>query len=97
MATRAELLVQAAQASKDRGLARVLTGLAIRGCGPAMSRQLAERFQSADRLLTFAWAYCWLRERGWSFREAWGGAKAYAWCCWPSQTEAELQGSCEPR
>jgi DNA ligase (NAD+) len=44
-------LVQAVQASKTRGLARVLFGLGIRYVGERAARLLAEHFGTADRLL----------------------------------------------
>lgn len=81
--SRVASLLRAAEASKDRGLARVLTGLAIPGCGSVMSHRLAERFQSADRLLCFAEAYVVLREKGYRFRKAWELAEAFCWHKWP--------------
>ncbi len=47
-----EKLVANIQASKDRGLARVLTALAIRHVGPRVAGSLAQHFGSIDRLAT---------------------------------------------
>lgn len=46
----AENLLRNIAASKDRGLARVLTALAIRHVGPRVATVLAEHFRSIDRL-----------------------------------------------
>ncbi len=53
----AENLVRAIEASKERGLSRVLYGLAIRHVGETLATDLAEHFGNADALLTFAAAY----------------------------------------
>jgi DNA ligase (NAD+) len=53
----AENLVRALEASKSRGLARVLHALAIRHVGETMSEALAAHFGSADALLDFAHRY----------------------------------------
>ncbi|MEM8608705.1 MAG: NAD-dependent DNA ligase LigA [Myxococcota bacterium] len=45
------------EAAKGRGLARVLTGLAIRHVGTTMAEDLAAYFKSADALLAFAARY----------------------------------------
>ena len=47
---RAENLLANIAASKNRGLARVLTALAIRHVGPRVATVLAEHFRSIDRL-----------------------------------------------
>jgi hypothetical protein len=60
---------------------RVLTGLAIRGCGKVTSERLAERFQSMDRLMLFAATYCQLGRYPFALR--WELAEAYAWDCMP--------------
>src|SRR5262249_58435193 len=46
----AENLLKGVQASKDRGLARVLTGLAIRHVGEHVAELLAQHFSDAAKL-----------------------------------------------
>lgn len=53
----AENIVRALAQSKQRGLARVLAGLAIRHVGTAMAEDLSRYFGSADKLLDFAGRY----------------------------------------
>ncbi len=53
----AERVVGGLEAAKRRGLARVLTGLAIRHVGATMAEELAGYFGSADALLAFAERY----------------------------------------
>lgn len=53
----AENVVRSLQAAKQRGLARVLVGLAIRHVGETMAEDLARYFHSADALLEFAQRY----------------------------------------
>ena len=53
----AENVVKGLEAAKDRGLARVLVGLAIRHVGETMAEDLAGYFHSADALLEFAARY----------------------------------------
>ena len=53
----AENLVRALEVAKGRGLARVLTGLAIRHLGESLAEDLAAYFGSADALLAFAARY----------------------------------------
>ncbi len=81
MATKVQNLIASAEASKDAGLERVLIGLAIRGCGPVLSRKLAERFRTMERLLVFASAYQQLG--GMPFKQRWHVAESYAWECLP--------------
>ncbi len=50
-------VVAALERAKKRGLARVLTGLAIRHVGSTMAEDLAKHFGSADALLDFAARY----------------------------------------
>jgi DNA ligase (NAD+) len=50
----AENVRRALDAAKDRGLARVLVGLAIRHVGESMAEDLARYFGDADSLLAFA-------------------------------------------
>ena len=50
-------LLRGIEASKARGLARVLNGLAIRHVGESMSEDLAAHFSTADALLDFARRY----------------------------------------
>jgi len=45
------LVESAAEAARDRGLARVLAGLGIKHVGASASKTLARRFRSADELL----------------------------------------------
>ena len=45
------LVENAAEAARDRGLARVLAGLGIKHVGASASKTLARRFRSADELL----------------------------------------------
>ncbi len=54
----AENVVRSLQAAKQRGLARVLVGLAIRHVGETMAEDLARYFHSADALLETATRYC---------------------------------------
>ena len=53
----AENVVKALERAKDRGLARVLVGLAIRHVGTSMAEDLARHFGSAEALLDFAQRY----------------------------------------
>jgi DNA ligase (NAD+) len=53
----AENVVRALASAKDRGLARVLVGLAIRHLGETMAEAFAQYFHSADALLEFAARY----------------------------------------
>lgn len=53
----AENLVRALEASKERGLARVLVGLSIRHLGVTMAAALAGTFGTMDALLEFAARY----------------------------------------
>jgi len=53
----AENVVKGLEAAKERGLARVLVGLAIRHVGETMAEDLAGYFHSADALLDFAARY----------------------------------------
>lgn len=53
----AENVIRGLERAKDRGLARVLVGLAIRHVGTTMSSDLATYFKSADALLDFAARY----------------------------------------
>jgi DNA ligase (NAD+) len=53
----AERVKAGLEAAKDRGLARVLNGLAIRHVGETMSEDLAAYFNTADALLEFAARY----------------------------------------
>lgn len=53
----AENVVRSLERAKDRGLARVLVGLAIRHVGETMAEDLAGYFHSADALLDFAERY----------------------------------------
>ncbi|MBC7171254.1 MAG: NAD-dependent DNA ligase LigA, partial [Polyangiaceae bacterium] len=53
----AENLRKALDAAKDRGLARVLVGLAIRHVGQSMAEDLARHFGDARTLLDFAKRY----------------------------------------
>jgi DNA ligase (NAD+) len=53
----AENVAKALERAKDRGLARVLVGLAIRQVGETMAEDLASYFGSADALLEFAGRY----------------------------------------
>lgn len=48
----AEKLVAAIQASKSRGMARLLNALSIRHIGTTVAQVLAKHFQSIDRLMT---------------------------------------------
>ena len=50
----ADNLMEALSRAKQRGLVRVLVGLAIRHVGATMAEDLATHFGSADELLTFA-------------------------------------------
>ncbi len=50
-------VVRALDAAKERGLARVLVGLAIRHVGQSMAEDLARHFGDADTLLAFAARY----------------------------------------
>ncbi len=79
MSTRAENLCRAAEQSKDRGLECVLTGLAIRECGKVLSSRLAERFGTMDRLMAFAGAYVYLKDRHpeIGYRERWAIAEGF--------------------
>ncbi len=54
----AENVVRSLAAAKQRGLARVLVGLAIRHVGETMAEDLARYFHSAGELLAFAVRYC---------------------------------------
>lgn len=54
----AENVVRSVDAAKQRGLARVLVGLAIRHVGERMAEDLARYFHSADALLETATRYC---------------------------------------
>jgi DNA ligase (NAD+) len=54
----AEKLVARIAGAKDRGLARVLLGLAIRHVGATMANDMARHFGSAEVLLSFARRYC---------------------------------------
>lgn len=51
---RAEALVAAIQASRPKGLAAVLAGLSIRGVGPVLAQELADKFGSWERLHAYA-------------------------------------------
>jgi DNA ligase (NAD+) len=53
----AERVKAGLEAAKDRGLARVLNGLAIRHVGETMSEDLSAYFKTADALLEFAARY----------------------------------------
>ncbi|MGB8223623.1 MAG: NAD-dependent DNA ligase LigA [Polyangiales bacterium] len=53
----AERVKAGLDAAKERGLARVLNGLAIRHVGETMAEELAAYFKSADALLAFAARY----------------------------------------
>ncbi|MGB8332241.1 MAG: NAD-dependent DNA ligase LigA [Polyangiales bacterium] len=53
----AERVKSGLQAAKERGLGRVLNGLAIRHVGETMADELAAHFKSADALLAFAARY----------------------------------------
>jgi DNA ligase (NAD+) len=53
----AERVKAGLEAAKDRGLARVLNGLAIRHVGETMAEDLAAYFKTADALLEFAARY----------------------------------------
>ena len=53
----AENVVRAIEAAKERGLSRVLYGLAIRHVGETLATDLAEHFGNADALLAFAARY----------------------------------------
>ncbi len=53
----AENVVRGLNASKTKGLARVLLGLAIRHVGETMAEDLASHFGHADELLAFAGRY----------------------------------------
>jgi len=53
----AERVKAGLEAAKERGLARVLNGLAIRHVGEAMADELAAHFKTADGLLEFAARY----------------------------------------
>lgn len=53
----AQRLCAALEASKRRGLGRVLAGLAIPHCGSVMAQSLAEHFRSAEELLATAQRY----------------------------------------
>jgi DNA ligase (NAD+) len=50
-------LLQAIERAKERGLARLLAGLAIRHLGESLAEDLAARFGSWEQLLEFARAY----------------------------------------
>ena len=50
----AQNVLKGLAAAKDRGLARVLVGLAIRHVGEKLANDLAEHFGSADKLRAFA-------------------------------------------
>ncbi len=50
-------VMKSLEEAKGRGLARVLTGLAIRHVGTTMAEDLANHFGSAENLLTFAQRY----------------------------------------
>ncbi len=54
----AQNVVKSLEGAKQRGLARVLVGLAIRHVGETMAEDLAGYFHSADELLAFASRYC---------------------------------------
>ncbi|HEY8431097.1 MAG TPA: NAD-dependent DNA ligase LigA [Sandaracinaceae bacterium] len=54
----AQNVIKSLAAAKQRGLARVLVGLAIRHVGETMAEDLARYFHSADELLAFAARYC---------------------------------------
>lgn len=54
----AQNVLKGLAAAKNRGLARVLVGLAIRHVGERMAEDLASYFHSADALLEFAARYC---------------------------------------
>lgn len=54
----ADNVVRGLRKARDRGLARVLVGLAIRQVGETMAEDLARYFGDADRLLDFAVRYC---------------------------------------
>ncbi len=54
----AQNVLKSLEAAKQRGLARVLVGLAIRQVGERMAEDLAAYFYSADALLAFASRYC---------------------------------------
>ncbi len=56
-AKNAENLIAAINGSKDRGLARVLTGLGVPDLGSKLSEDLAKRFSTWDALLSFAKGY----------------------------------------
>jgi DNA ligase (NAD+) len=53
----AERVKSGLEAAKERGLARVLNGLAIRHVGETMADELAAYFKTADALLAFAGRY----------------------------------------
>jgi DNA ligase (NAD+) len=53
----AERVKAGLEAAKDRGLARVLNGLAIRHVGETMAEELSAYFRTADALLGFAARY----------------------------------------
>jgi DNA ligase (NAD+) len=53
----AERVKAGLEAAKERGLARVLNGLAIRHVGETMAEDLAAYFRTADALLAFAARY----------------------------------------
>ena len=54
----ADNVIRGLEQAKSRGLARVLTGLAIRHVGERMAEDLAGHFGDADTLLEFAARYC---------------------------------------
>src|SRR5690606_31335280 len=53
----AENVIRGIERAKERGLSRVLVGLAIRHVGTSMAEDLARHFGSADALLAFAQRY----------------------------------------
>ena len=54
----ADNLINALERAKDRGMARVLAGLAIHHVGTTMAEDLAGHFGSVEALLAFAARYC---------------------------------------